>query len=209
MVLYCLSVYSSIDKHPDRDAIDAELVAGIGFRTIQARHSNPPISLGTLSRYWALRRREMGLALRERSDGERAEHASDLVNQVVEVTEEAKTIVAEAKTAKSFQAATMALNTVLKSLEFIARLTGELQSPNAGGLHLTLNRVTTTVYNAGSDQELAELVSEATDNFSEATIAHLKRLAVSATTGQTQTTEKQDSNSAIERALNISDPYKQ
>jgi hypothetical protein len=169
---------SSIDRHPDRDAIANELLRGIDFRTIIANHPNPRISLGALSRFRAALREEMGLALKARSDDERAENGKSLINRVEELIDEAKDICRLAKQDKAYAAATNALNSVARALELIGKLTGEIALPtNAPGIHFHRTTINNVSVNADDLHEIAVLVGEATENFSIDEFMRLKALA--------------------------------
>lgn len=157
--------------HRDRDLLDAQLVQGVPYRIIAETFD---LSLGSISRH----KRHVKDMIQARSAAETNEHGSALLARVEEVITEAKAILVDAKAAKSFGPATQALNSITRALELCARLSGELQAANTGGLHLTLNKTTINVANYADDREFALLVSEATKSFNPDEIARLKALAM-------------------------------
>jgi hypothetical protein len=166
---------SRVFTHPQRDRIDRELLAGVGYRTISAWSG---VSIGALSRYRVHLKQTLGLALKDRTPGESAEHGTVLLARVQRLVGEAEEILATAKTDKNFTAATSALNAACRLLELCGRLDGSLSGANTPGLHLTLNKTTTiNNYDAGSDEELATLIFEATKGYDADEIARLKALA--------------------------------
>jgi len=90
------------------------------------------------------------------------------------VITEARAILVDAKANKSFGPATQALNSITRALELCARLSGEPQAPNSGGIHLTK---ITNVTVSHDDREIAELVGEATMDFSLNEFERLRMLA--------------------------------
>ncbi len=147
---------------PRRDQIDQQLISGVPLRTIV---SQTGLSLGGLVRHKQHIKEMIGLALKERSPEETLEHAEALANRVEEVICEARDICAKAKAEKSFAAATGALNTIARSLELLGKLTGEIATPNAGGIHFT--KITNTTVNVGADDDVsfAVMIGEATKGF--------------------------------------------
>ncbi len=96
---------------------------------------------------------------------ESAEHGGDLLKRVGRLADAAEEILAEARTNKSFGAATSALNAACRLLELCGRLSGELQAPGAGiQVNFTSNKV--TVNNFSDDVDFAQMVGEATMGFS-------------------------------------------
>jgi hypothetical protein len=159
-----------------RDRLDQELFASVPFRTI---HQWSGLSLGCLSRHFAHLKRDVGLALSARSPLESAEHGADLLARCESLFTQTEEILTTCKADKNFKGAVAAAGALTRVLELLAKLRGEL-SPN-GGVHLnfTSNKVTIN-NNAGSDEELAELISEATLGFDPNEIQRLKTLADSA-----------------------------
>jgi hypothetical protein len=160
-------------RHPNRDAIDRELVSGVPLRDIVASSG---LSLGGLVRHKD-HVREM---IKERLPAERAEHGSVLLDRVGKLADRAEALLAVAESKSNVTGATSALNACVRVLELIAKLTGELQPANTGGIHLSLTKVSnTTTINYNDDLELAELVFEATGGFDVDEIMRLKSLATS------------------------------
>jgi hypothetical protein len=162
-----------LDHHPNRDQLDDMLVRGVPFSAIRASFG---ATNGTISRHKNVCLRELLGEAMVKGRGERAERGSVLLDRIEEVISEAKSILVDAKAAKSFGPATQALNSITRALELCARLSGELQPGNAGGIHLTQIKVT-NINTGNDDRELAELVSEATAGFNEAVIERFKQLA--------------------------------
>jgi hypothetical protein len=163
-----------LDHHPNRDQLDDMLVRGVPFSTIRATFG---ATNGTISRHKNVCLRELlGEAL-VKGRGERAERGSVLLDRVEEVITEAKAILVDAKAAKSFGPATQALNSITRALELCARLSGELQPGNAGGIHLTKITNVNVTNNYGDDADFAAMVGEATKGFSVAELMRLKAIA--------------------------------
>jgi len=110
-----------------------------------------------------------------RTPAEMNEHGSALRDRVVRLVDEAEQILATAKAREDFRGANGALGAACKLLDLCARLSGELQVPNSGGIHLT--KITNVNVTHSDDKELAVLVQEATDNWNPAVVEHLKALA--------------------------------
>jgi hypothetical protein len=163
--------------HKNRPRIDAQMIDGTPYRIILTE--NPDLSLGSLSRHRAHIKQALASAMSLRAV-ERAENGSELLQRVLRLAGEAEGILEDAKSSKNLKAATSAICAAVRVLELVGRLSGELQAPNAGGLHLTLNRVTnTTIHNYGDDAELAQLVGEATKGFSVDELMRLRAIAES------------------------------
>jgi hypothetical protein len=162
--------------HAKRAEIDQAIIAGTAYRIISQTYG---LSLGAISRHKEHVKQTLGEAI-QRRDGERQERGSHLLERVERLVGEAEGILVCAKSSQDWKGATAALGAAARLLELLGRLSGELVNQNAPGVHLTLNRVTTTINNYGSDEELAQLVMEATNNFSTDTIEHFRAL----TTGQ-------------------------
>jgi hypothetical protein len=171
MILYM--PYCSTCAHPNRDEIDRQLVAGAPLRAISASFN---ISLGSIHRH----KEHVRDMIRERTRDERFEHSSDLLQRVLRLAGEAEGLLQSAKAASNLKAATSAICAAVRVLELCGRLDGSLAQPNAPGLHLTLNRVTNnTIVNYDNDIGFAQMIAEATKNFSPAEIERLKALAQS------------------------------
>ena len=155
--------------HRDRDALDAQLVQGVPYRSIAASFD---LSLGSISRH----KRHVREMVQGRSTVEMNEHGSDLLQRVQKLADEATLILETAKTEKNLKAATAAICAAVRTLELIGRLDGSLAQPHAPGLQLHLHK-TVNVTNYGDDKEIAALVAEATAGFNPAVIERFKQLA--------------------------------
>jgi hypothetical protein len=157
--------------HRDRDRIDRQIIDGIALRPLSRTTG---LSLGCLHRH----KEHIKDIIRARTQSESETHGSDLLDRVRKLTDEAIGILETAKAAGNLKAATSAIIAAVRTLELTGRLDGSLAQPNAPGLHLTLNKVTNVnVTNYDNDVEFAQLIREATKNFSESEIARLKMLA--------------------------------
>ena len=76
-----------------------------------------------------------------RTQEQREEHSGVLVSRVEKLAAAAEEILAMAKADKNLNAATGAINAATRLLELVGRPSGELQSANAGGIHLTMNKI--------------------------------------------------------------------
>jgi hypothetical protein len=155
--------------HPNRDALDAQLVAGVPYRAISATFN---LSLGAISRH----KRHVKEMIQARTTTEMSEHSSTLYNRVERLVDEAEQILAKAKAKDDFRGANGALGAAAKLLDLLGRASGELQSANVGGIHLTQIKVT-NINTSNDDRELAELIREATADFNPAVIERFKQLA--------------------------------
>jgi len=161
-------------RHPNRDEIDRQLIAGTPLRVIVASSG---LSLGGLVRHKQCIKETLGVALRERSQEETAAHGSNLLQRVQKLADEAIGILAAAKAEKNLKAATSAICAAVRTLELIGRLDGSLAQPHAPGLHLTLNKTTINVTNYDDDLDFARMVGEATKGFNLNEFERLRALA--------------------------------
>jgi hypothetical protein len=170
--------HCKICARKDCPEINRKTVVGVPGRAICAAHG---VSLGGWSRHRAHIKQLLAEANAARED-ERAEHGSALLKRVLRLSDEAEKILAAASAKNDFRGANGALGAAAKLLDLCARLSGELQSANAGGLHLTLmNRVTnTTIVNYDTDIDFAVMIGEATRGFDVNELLRLKALAESA-----------------------------
>lgn len=160
-----------LDRHPRRHEIDQLLVNGTPIRTICATFN---VTVGTVHRHKTCIKELLSQAMRT-DQGERAERGSALYDRVEKLVAAAEEILVAAKAKNDFRGANGALGAAAKLLDLLGRVSGELQSANACGIHLTkITNVNVTSY--GDDQEIAELVREATDNWNPGVIEHLKAL---------------------------------
>ena len=161
-------------SHRDRILVDQQLIDGQPIRAISARTG---LSVGSLHRHKSHIRIELGRAAqaREASDSERG---SELLIRVNDVIRTAQELLVAAKADKSYTAAVAALNTIVRALEVIGKVDGSIPQSTQGGVHLTLSKTTNVnVRMDGDEEELAALVSEATNSWDPATVERLKRIA--------------------------------
>ena len=156
--------------HPLRTEIDTEIVKGVPLRVISQAFT---ISTGSLCRHKAHIRADLALAIQSQP-GEREERGSALYNRIEKLVCEAEAILVSAKAKEDFRGANGALGAAAKLLDLCARLSGELQVPNSGGIHLT--KITNVNVNNYDDKELAGLLKEATCGWNPAVIARFQAL---------------------------------
>jgi hypothetical protein len=160
--------------HPSRHEIDRQIVAGVPLRSIARSFG---VSLGAVHRHKE-HVKEALAAARQSREKDDAKHGSALYERVEKLVSEAEEILAAAKAKNDFRGANGALGAAAKLLDLLGRVSGELQSANAGGIHLSLTSNRVTVNTApGSDAELAELLAEATDDFDPVVIERFKALS--------------------------------
>jgi hypothetical protein len=163
-----------LDHHPNRDAIDHQIVAGVPLRQICATFNT---SLGVVHRHKTDCIKKLLSQAMQHEQGERAERGSALLDRVEKLVTSAEEILEAAKTKNDFRGANGALGAAAKLLDLLGRLSGELQSANAGGLHLTMNRVTNnTIVAVDNDADFAAMIGEATKGFSVDELMRLKAL---------------------------------
>jgi hypothetical protein len=115
----------------------------------------------------------------ESDRGERAERGSALHDRVEKLVGEAEQVLAKAKAKDDFRGAVGALGAAAKLLDLLGRVSGELQSANSGGIHLTkITNVNVTNYD--NDRDFAAMVGEATRGFDVRELMRLKAIAESA-----------------------------
>jgi hypothetical protein len=163
--------------HHGLDQINQQLIAGTPFLAISEHFG---LSVGALHRHKENHlKKEIADAIQSR-EGERAERASTLLDCVQKLVGEAEELLAKAKAKENIRDAATVINSTVKVLELLGRLTGQLSNAGAGiSLNFTSNRTTTinNNVNVGDDKELAQMVGEATGNFNPAEIERLKALA--------------------------------
>ena len=115
--------------------------------------------------------------IRERSESERTEHGSQLLERVEKLTDTTEKILASATSKEDLRAATGAVTALTRLLELLGRLSGELQSSNTPGIRLSLQKTTINVSNYDSDPEWATMLYEATRGFDPVEIERLKQIA--------------------------------
>lgn len=159
--------------HPRRDEIDRQIIAGVPLRVIVAESG---LSLGGLVRHKDCIKDALATAM-EAARAEGAARGSALYDRVEKLVGAAEEVLAKAKAKEDFRGANGALGAAAKLLDLLGRVSGELQSANAGGIHLTKITNVNVTNNYGDDRELAELVSEATAGFNPSVIERFKQLA--------------------------------
>ena len=164
--------------HPNRDQLDAQLVAGVPYRSLEPVYD---LSIATISRH-AGHVRQM---IRELQPAERQEHAGALLERVGRLADRAEALLTIAESKENIVGATGAINACARVRELIGKLTGELSSGSGIHLSVTNNRTTNNIVNVQEDTDLALAVAEATRNFDPAEIQRL-RLLVSAGSGPVQ-----------------------
>jgi len=97
-----------------------------------------------------------------------SEHGSALLDRVLRLADEAEKILALRKERNDFRGANGALGAAAKLLDLCGRLSGELQSANAGGTqHLTVIPVASiNIINVDNDADFAAMIGEVTKGFS-------------------------------------------
>jgi len=163
-----------LDRHPNRDELDRQMVNGVSYRSICATFGT---TLGTLNRHKQCIKELLNQAM-VKGQGERAERGSALYDRVERLVTAAEEVLASARARGDFRGATGALGAAAKLLDLLGRASGELQSANAGGIHLTkITNVNVTNYD--NDIDFARMISEATRGFDPREIARLRALACS------------------------------
>ena len=161
-------------NHPDRVSIDQQIVAGTPLRAISAATG---LSLGGLVRHKQCIKTAIADAM-EVAHAAGSMQASNLLDRVQKLADEAIGILETAKADKNLKGATSAICAAVRCLELCGRLDGSLAQPHTPGLHLHLSKtVNVTNNNYGSDEEIALLVSEATAGFNPSVIERFKQLA--------------------------------
>ncbi len=113
----------TICVHPERQAIDAALLAGEGYRNVSERCS---VSLGALSRH----RDHVAPALAKAREAVEVARADDLLGRVQGLVREADAILREARgdgEGRDPNLALKAIDRLTKLTELFARLAGELR----------------------------------------------------------------------------------
>ena len=106
----------SICTHDQRDAIDAELIAGIGYRKIAEQFG---VSPAALSRH--LRRHLVALLA-----GRQEVDADNLLGQVANLQKQAQVIKDKAEAAGDLRTALQGIRELCRIIELLAKLRGEL-----------------------------------------------------------------------------------
>jgi len=164
-----------IDKHPRRQQIDADMVAGVPYRTIIAKYPGQKIATGTLSRHTECVKKDMSLAIKQR-ESERSEHGTSLLNRVENLIGECESVLAAAKKEADWKSCMNAIAGFTRLLELVGKLDGSLQTSTSTAYHLTVQSGNRNTDFSGSDLELAQAVQESTDNFNPDVIERMKAL---------------------------------
>ena len=157
--------------HRDREALDEAYARSLPIRSICERFG---LSIGCAHRHKAHVRALLADAAR-RAHAESPERGATLLARIEQVIDGAKGIASRAVRSDQLGTANAALGTILRSLELLGRLNGELQAP--GGIHIHHNKTVNVVTINDSDVEVAVLVGEATDGFNVEEFQRLKLLA--------------------------------
>jgi phage protein D len=112
----------SICAHPNRDSIDREIVEGKSYRDIARRFR---VSKDAVYRHAQHHLPERLVKAKEASE---AAHADTLLNRIEELTQKAKQLLVFGQTEKQGKAWAAGLRELRKSLELLAKITGELES---------------------------------------------------------------------------------
>lgn len=110
----------TICGHPERDAIDAALVAGQAFRRVAAQYS---VTEQAIRRH---RKARLPAALTKAQEAEEAARADDLLAQLRDLTAEAHRIKDRAERTGDYRTALAGIRELVRIVELLAKLKGEL-----------------------------------------------------------------------------------
>lgn len=110
----------TVCQHANRDAIDAELVAGASYRALAGRFG---LSRSAIERH---KRDHVPRALAQSARAAEVARGDDLVDRLVSLANQTLEILAEARAAGDLDVAVKALARAEKQVELQARLLGEL-----------------------------------------------------------------------------------
>lgn len=110
----------TICGHPERDAIDAALVAGEPFRRVAARHA---VTEQAIRRH---RKAHLPAALTQAQEAKEAARADDLLAQLQALTAEAHRIKDRAERTGDYRTALAGIRELVRIVELLAKLRGEL-----------------------------------------------------------------------------------
>ena len=119
----------TICRHPETEAIDADLLEGETLRKIAARRS---VTIASLHRH---KQDHVAKVLVLAHNAEEASRADDLLQTVCDLLEEARDSLRGAKAAGHYGQAASNIRESLRAVELLARLRGDLES----GTHITTN----------------------------------------------------------------------
>lgn len=108
----------TICRHPEREAIDADLVSGVAFRTIAKRTGTSPASL--------LRHKAhcLSATLVKATDAAEVVHADTLLAKVLAIEDEARRLGRKAEQQGDLRAALLACRELARMCELMGRLVG-------------------------------------------------------------------------------------
>ena len=112
----------TVCAHPDKEAINKELVNGTPYRHIAARFDT---STGALQRH---KQDHLPVALAMAKEAEEVAQADDLLGQLVGLQGKALSILDTAEQAGDLRVALAALREVRATMELVGKVTGELVS---------------------------------------------------------------------------------
>lgn len=110
----------TICGHPERDAIDAALVAGQPFRRVAAQYA---VTEQAIRRH---RKAHLPAALAKAQEAEEAARADDLLAQLRALTAEAHRIKDRAERTGDYRTALAGVRELVRIVELLAKLRGEL-----------------------------------------------------------------------------------
>lgn len=110
----------TVCRHPDRAAIDRELVAGSPFRDIAGRHG---LTKSAVARHKA---EHLPVTLLKAKDAEDVAHALDVVRQLRAINGASLAILSEARGRHDGDLALRAVDRIHKQIELQAKLLGDL-----------------------------------------------------------------------------------
>lgn len=113
----------SVCAHPDRAAIDDDLVSGVPYRDIVRRHATVPLTISSLSRH---KREHVSPALKAVIVERAQAGAATAIERVDSLYQRASTILDAAETDGQGSMALSAIRELRSLVELLARLTGEL-----------------------------------------------------------------------------------
>lgn len=154
----------TICRHAQRRAIDEALIAGQPFRHIAAHYGT---NTGALQRH----KRHLPNGLTKAREAKEVAHADNLLDQVRELTDEARGILRRVKT-KDPRTALGAIREIRGNMDLLARLLGELHDQAA----VTVNVLATPEWTA-----VQTTIVRALAPYPEARVAVANALAGSAT----------------------------
>lgn len=132
----------SICNHRSRDEIDKALLAGEALRDIAGR---VPVAKSALHRH----KGHLSDTLVKAREVERVSHANSLLEQLIELTADARGLKQRAEAKKDYRTALAAVRELCRIVELMAKLTGQLESHSE-----------TKILNVTLDADTARRISE-------------------------------------------------